>query len=788
LKQKFFEDSTVNHRVKHANNNKQKSMTTTTEQSEAIHWPNEIITTVLSYCRESFLIHTAGLVNKQWNESMKQPVIWRTKSLSFNEKSDGADSIPFIKQCDITSFTIDNAAQANVILTEFHSTMKKLDLSWSWSEEEVAKLEFTPTLFEELEEFTFSSYFGDTIKKWLQLMPKLTLLDGSFDLDDDFKDGILACKELKKLDTNAEFDEAFAIRMFNGLTHLEEAVFRLADDATGALWDQILQIPGLLDRMKLLQVRQYGTGPITSTRPKRIPQFKNLKTLLLDGQFNSHAVLLWAAQNSVETLTLDVADIEVDFTGITFPKLKEIVLYSADAKAIAELVSGGNNTLEEITIRDTKGSPDVPSVYLDLPKLKDLTLQSFPLSIMSLLLKDNEGAGLKLLNLHDADYEDADEAEVEKIAKLFTRMHTLDSYAGPPDLFKFVPAEALIKKVEIESTKSESPFALDDSLIDRILKCAVLEKLSSSCITSVTADNWIPRILKACPKLVTLDIPKSKLIAEQDLSQVEVNEVLRSFEVHSTNLKAEDRLQLLEKLKEVRTIGVHFIPVQEYSDVIVDLNKFDQFEIIHLYVETNGDRIEECELLTKHKQGNLLRVYFDGEGTDVKLEDLMLLTLCANLESENASTYYSSDLNPETFFPAPYNVKKTYSETEAHAMLVTKIVLPDVIQRIKGISEEKRQTLLDNLLSADEHPVLKDMCSTLSFKLESASAWDSEITDRNTSRELETKVEQLEDRIKYLEGLLNDNNIPFDPAPSDNPFNATTTTTGGDDPFSWVNR
>jgi hypothetical protein len=112
----------------------------TTIDGQCEYWPNEIIIIVLSYCKECFLVHTAGLVNKQWNESVKQPVLWRTKMIRLSGESDGIESIAFVKQCDITRFCIDNAAQANVLLNEFHSTMKKLELSWSWSNEEVLKL------------------------------------------------------------------------------------------------------------------------------------------------------------------------------------------------------------------------------------------------------------------------------------------------------------------------------------------------------------------------------------------------------------------------------------------------------------------------------------------------------------------------------------------------------------------------------------------------------------------------------------------------------------------------
>jgi hypothetical protein len=740
---------------------------TTSEMTEAIHWPTDIITIVLSYCRKNFLIYKAGLVNKQWNESMKHPSIWRDRTLTIEEKQDGALSVPFIKQCNITMFSVSSAAQAHVILNEFQSVIRRLEMNWSWSEEEVTKFDFQPTVLPELEQLVFSAYLCDIMKKWLPLMPKLQLLDASFELDDEFKDGILSCKQLKKIDTNGEFDEAFTIQMLNELVHLEDVAIRLNENVPSSMWDNVLQIPGLLDRLTTLELRVYGSGPKAFSRPKRIPHFKNLKRLTLDKHFNTHSVLLFAAQNSVESLVLDVSDIQVDFSGFSFPKLKDIVLYGVDAKAIAEILFAGNNTLEDVTIRNAKSSlSDVSTVYFDLPKLRELSMYGFPLSILSLIL-NNLKTSLKELGLHGADYEGADSSEVERVAKLLGKIHCLKEYTGPPDLFKFIPEETIVNTLElleISETNIESSFTLDTELFERVLKCSELRRFVSLNINSITADNWIPRLFKQCPKLTYLDIPKGKLESEMDLSQVEANDNVTTFELHASNLKPENRLKLFETLKKISTIGVHYIPVLEFSNVISDLNKFDHFMTVHLHVDNTGtDKLEYCELLTKKAPNNLERVYIDGEGTNIKFEDFLLMTLCTNLEAVSASVYYTTDLNPVTFFPAPYNTKKRFSESEKHAMIVAKVLLPDVVQRITGISEEKRQTILSNLLSVDEHPVLKDLCGTLSFKLDTANEWNIENNFRNEKTELTSKVEQLEDRVRYLEALLSDNNVVFDP-------------------------
>jgi hypothetical protein len=699
-----------------------------TMETKGIHLPNEIITTILSYHyhRKQFLIHTAGLVNKQWNNSMKHPSIWSKRSISIGEKN-RVLSIPFIKECNITGFYIEEIAQAQFILNEFQSIAKKLEFSnQDWTEDDMAQLDFTPTLFPELEEFIFNCSNCDSIKKWLQFMPQLTILriTNSFDLDDEVIDGILSCKLLREISTAIVFDEMFTIRMFNELIHLEEVTIMFDGSVQSTIWDKVLQIPSVLYRLKTLEVIAYDTGLEEITKPTSIPQFKNLKALVVDGQLNRHSILLFSAQNTLETLNLNVGDVQVDFSGISFSKLKSITLYGANAKMVAELLASANNTLEYIEIRNTTTSSDVPSVYLNLPKLNELVMTNFPLSILSLILKDIERASLYYLDLFDVQ-DEATEIETQIVVQLFKRIHSLESYCGLPDFFKLIPEESLASHLDslyiyTVDTDGLKQFTLDEQLFDRILKCSVLTTLTIETV-SITVDNWIPRLFNACPQLSCLRIPNGKLEADMDLSQVEENEIT-SIQVHSSNLKAEDRLQFLETSKYIRDIEIYFIPTGQFSNVISELNKFD-LKKVHLHVDNNGtDTLEKCELLTKKLPNSLKDVSINGQGPNVKFEDFLLMSLCTNLEGKVTSVNYSSSLNLETFFPAPYNVLE--GMTKNHALSMTRAVLPDVIQRITGISEEKRQTILDSLLNNDEHPLLKEICRTIAYVEIGCNPWD----------------------------------------------------------------
>jgi hypothetical protein len=660
--------------------------------------PNDVISLIFSFCSPYYLIQSASKVCKQWYICMKQPFIWKNEKVYLDTKSHEFSSLvmQFWKDCQINKFVFSNAKQVNSILAEFFTTVKSIELDWNISGEEVAQINFEPACdFNALECMIFHDQQTKIVQKWLPFMTNLTELDGHLTCIDSIK-----TNKLKKLNIWSDVSEHSILKLFQHQP-LEHLTVTLNEAVSPKVWNQILGIPEVLNRMKYLYVRQYITesNTLPFNQPSYIPSFKNLKTLYLEDCWN---ILFFAAQNTVEELSLSI-DIP-EFASISLPHVKILHISRCRIQTIATLINACSSTLEFLDISDVKRSDPAPSLNLKLPLLNSLYIYGCPLSLVCALLEGSTDSKFKSISFTDIDFSDTDVSVLSELAPLFSRVSISNDYNGPPELFMLLAPECILDIHTIDfGTSTYTSFTnLSEDIFQRILMCQELTLLQCTDITSVSANNWIPRLLNSCPRLTCINLPNARLEAEMDLSTL-TEHYISALSLHASNLKL-DQIQYLSNLKQY-SLTLDHIQHQEFSDTIVQINELEGINSIDLNVDHDcSDKVQECVLLK-----NFQIVNFTVSGSNINYEDFLLEVICTSYESKNQIALYCAVSEAKGFLPYPYNIYKGEPEEYLEILReVTKIVLPDVVKRVKDISEEKRQTILNELLTAyDTHPIFQ---------------------------------------------------------------------------------
>ena len=173
-------------------------------------------------------------------------------------------------------------------------------------------------------------------------------------------------------------------------------------------------------------------------------------------------------------------------------------------------------------------------------------------------------------------------------------------------------------------------------------------------------------------------------------------------------------------------------------------------------VEPGYDSLETCPI-SERSFGWLI---IEFKGTGLKYADLVLVSICICKDEGVGTVSIDSDQNPETFFPAPYNVKrKDHSDYDDIQRDALKQLIPEIMAKITGSSEEKKQEIQDAILNRSY--TLFDELVSFTYMLETC---DSKVWDKyqeNTS--LKEEADRLKHKIAFLENLLDTNNIPYDP-------------------------
>jgi len=450
---------------------------------------------------------------------------------------------------------------------------------------------FEPTSeFAMLEDLHFSNKV--LVKKWLPLMPNLTSIDGDLGLDDDWKELLLNLKKLKSFSSygNLPLLEQFVLDLFKRLP-LTQVTFTLSKEITSDLWRKVFQIDGVLDRLEQLTVNQQGdNGPKQVKTDTHVPAFKRLAKLDIQRCIHHHSVLLYAAQSCLKDLTLDLSNVEFDFSKLQFSNLEKLHLTEPDMQNLAYILSGCHATLKEANITMGKKNDHKVSLSQDFPKLVKLELDRSPVIMLSLFLKGNGGANIVELRLSDMTLEDLDDSEMKDMTLLFRNMNKLKKFAGPLDILPMFPTENLPNLVSIRSPFSTSypKYELNEELLAIFMACPQLEIIDSQYIKSITAENWFTRLLTACPALTSLALSHAELKASMDLSTLKPH-FLEELILHVSNFGAEYRQAISEHVitdPKCSTIHIYDVPRQD-NDVYADYLK--QFKLKYYHIDLKYD-------------------------------------------------------------------------------------------------------------------------------------------------------------------------------------------------------
>jgi hypothetical protein len=622
-----------------------------------------VLSVVFEFMEAKYLVHTIGLVNKKWYNTMLQPHVWRTRYIEYMDDFEPTVSfIQFIRQCHVTRSRINNTRDINQIMTE-NSAITELELRYSIDVDDV---DFTPMVFSEIDTFTYCVNGIDDLK-WIEHMSKLSTL--TIELLDDFDpfDQIFSKKFLKKLSLRQyTCNSEQVIEIFKQLPLLEDINLMLDESITSSLWYSVFRIDGVSDRLKSIAIEQNSPDSELDNESYKLV-INNLKKLTIFGEFKPHSDLLHYSQHTLNELI--IKSNEVELLEPALPCIKNLWLNGVQDTDVAPILFSCHNTIQYLELGSLLEYNNAPLV-LHLPKINTITFTEDRLFYEN-LLQNMQAPKLRSLNI---------------TCTLFN-----------------VLAENCLS--HITSLYINEDFPIDTSTLDKLLKYKSLSTINSSQSTSVnTAENWLMRMLNRCIYLEQVDIT-SRTSSIVDMTGLNFHQYLSRLVVHHSSIK--NNIELL--LKNV-TMLTHFdcreIPLSEYSSILEAVDKYPIQDIQLSIFENSGSVFNQCHYLSNPNIKSIVLeiVSVDGESeVSITFKQYLLAALCTISECTESNLLINTILNAQIFFDN--TISKDMINRETILPILQELIV-EVIPFINGINEEKKESLKNTMKSEDKAEII----------------------------------------------------------------------------------
>jgi hypothetical protein len=609
---------------------------------------NGMLTTIFQFMQNSSLIHTMGLVNKQWRQAMLQPCIWKTRVTRQRTIDEFPESfLQFCKQCQITKFTVLTYRHINEIMNKFSKVITELNIMACLDMELVS---IDVPVFPEMQKFVCEANIADC-RETMDLisgMKKLTSLEIYINnsYKREFEQVLYSCKTLKSLKLTAYlFQQNETIELFKQLPLLEEIDIRFDGLVSSSVWNSVFQIKGVSDRMRTMNIFQgKSTLNLLQNEPYKL-QINNLKQLSISGMVSQHSDLLYCSQHTLERLSLDKSD-NIDTTTINLPKLKSLTLYRCDCKVILDILLSCNQTIEQLVLQDPRNYNGYIPVDLTLPKIKYISCDIDTSDFYSSLLEAIEGNNLVKL------------------------------------VFSFDVGPTLLRSIPTIATKMR-----------------MLTSLRISSSHAKDTESWFVTILNNCKYMHELSFLLNSRSAT-DLEELQVHRYLEHLEVNYSIVQNNTEI-VLKNTPNLNYIYCEKVELSEYSKLLGLLNIYPVSEISITIHPTLGYTLpfKSCHYLNNSTVRNVSLDILDSDSEvrRITYEQLLLAIICIASAYSNDKFVFSihNELDPSVFLGKYYKDSMKLNEKTLES--IQNKLIPEVVSMIRGITNEQREKLFNSL-------------------------------------------------------------------------------------------
>jgi hypothetical protein len=650
--------------------------------------PSEILISIFEFLDVKLLVHTMGLVNKQWRSAVANPCVWKNRFIpKLNETIVESDVTPFVqcfKEWGIRNFSICDNSQINLWIPLLSEFVTKLNV---YSSEVSNDINCGEAEFPELTDFSCYNR-AKQIEGWITMMPNLTALKYNWSVTT-----VLSKKLLRKLELLNTITEHETIQLFQELPLLEDVTLKFnLSEITSSMWKSVFDIDGVSNRLTRLNIgttkeRNY-VNPSTHLH---MTKSNVLRDLCISGdEMSIHSNLLYSCQQTLELLYCNGI---TNTDGIQYSLLRKLTLRNARNSDILSILASCNNTIEQIEFSEPIPDGYTVPEYLSFPNIKVIVINGKDISELSrVILKDIDGKFLRNLSILNANQLSPVESDFLNIS---SRWKNMTSLAIPDSILPYYSKSTLKSITRLSISGSDIEF--DETLFEIILNCSSLSSFVAK-YSIITVNDWIARLLvKRGADMKQISFQGKLKSGPVVFTDIPICNFLRSFAVDYSSIQQNIEI-ILKNSPNLLMFHCCNIPLSGYSNFLETVNKYP-VKFFRISIDASIDnRLTHCFYLDNLKTS---RIWFGVEDTTyLTLRDYLLAVICLVSEAENRYLLTGTGLlNRKSFFE-DYN-----DELISMSMVKEKQleIIGQVVGMIQNISDQKKEAILDALKESNNN-------------------------------------------------------------------------------------
>jgi hypothetical protein len=520
--------------------------------------PNEILNEIIEYLHYNTLIHSIGLVNKQWRQCMMKSFVWKTRIVTLRgdcKETITQECIQFLKQCHITKFSFKKNYPMQLLLKELADIVTYFSFEDTILCDVTSVYNYKPD-FPELLEVKFTDHdTSNVISRWISAMPILT----SLSVGHLFAE-VLFSKTLKHLSIRQTISQSQLITIFNQLPLLESVILNFDAYVRSSIWVSIFNITGVSDRLTSLNLQQMFITEYLSNQPPYSYTINSLKKLQLYG-VQDHIDLLYNSQNTLELLSL--SSLRSDISSInSLPNLRTLNIHKSSWSKILSILYYCHMTLEHLILMDIVKDEYSP-VNLHFPNIKSIIFRLHTLELVPILMKNISGKYLHKLVIETRDVTNSSVIEFTEITPKLTEIRELRI----SEIIFSCFTESSLENIRTLDLLSENyDLDLNEKTLSLILSCKNLSQFNAHAIYhTVSATNWLDRLLKSCMYLEKI-IMEGKQSGEVNFTLTDSYPFMVQLEIHFSSIQQYWK-QVLQSLPNLKVLSCDSVPIDQYQHV-----------------------------------------------------------------------------------------------------------------------------------------------------------------------------------------------------------------------------
>jgi hypothetical protein len=688
---------------------------------------DDLIIYCFDFLTDQTLITKLSLVNKHWYRlvtSTKQTWWNRTLKITVFMGEPNEHALNMFQRCEIAHFQIQSRDWIDVILCQQNNVIQSLNVGFLADRGVDVDLSLLCAMelndFDRLKCINFLHAQPFHLDLLNMLLPRslnleqlyFTMPRGHTNVVPLF-DNILKLKHLKRLSLNrCLVTEKFLTSLFRE-TQLKSLVVSTNPNLKIDTWDKVSRIDNFKNCLSELCIEEYldphrpavMIGGPTQTNHPEVQQSGLLlipNTLLSTLELNRVQYgnnLLYGCMNTLTVLKL-FKPFEITCT-LRLPKLKELCLHASHFGTAYKLLNACGCDLSSIdmsSIGEDTGSSTLESKQLQLQKLQFLSLSSIPFSLFTRIVDSTGIESLDQCLLGTFHIVDATATDSARLGSYFKNWKRISKFQGPLELFKALPEEVYTTLKAIRFINFPSNFVeVDNSTLSKLLCCSNTTELIADAMTSITAVNWLPKVLTSMPRIRKIDLERSKCIGNIQIDGV-LTEECKHLEIllcELTGVTQKDMSVLLEHCPVIRDFGSQSfgISFNIFSCLLAIMDKRPTVPCFTMKVlpPDTSDGTTRCHYL--HKQMRRITLSFSSE---MSFEDMILACICATFEaSKQSRSMLMFIFHGFPIFLQDYESRyNTYDSLLYSLERDARSAISSVINRIDGIDDKKRQEII----------------------------------------------------------------------------------------------